>query len=170
MLGYLEPSWRPSWSIGSPLGAILGARAPCEPPKRPQGREGRGRVPLPEGKRGFGRTNKISLDHLRPEGWWDSVFEDSERGSPWPRKILDTSHGHGPAGAGSTSLALERPRTSTYPFYYTPSCGSRLPPCAPQRVEVEEATVKVPRGLRLQLPQKRPPARAEVEEGAGGTP
>ena len=64
-LGASEALLEPSWAKKDPL--------PPRGPRQKKLREGRGRVPLPEGKRVLEEERKISLDHLRPEGWWDST-------------------------------------------------------------------------------------------------
>ena len=63
-LGASEALLEPSW-------AILDALTPRGPPRPGPGEGvGGGVNPSPKGKKEVGRGN--SLDHLRPEGWWDS--------------------------------------------------------------------------------------------------
>ena len=64
-LGLSEALLEPSW-------AILDAPTTRRPPVQVQGEGGGGVNPSPNGKKGVGREN--ALDHLRPEGWWDSTI------------------------------------------------------------------------------------------------
>ena len=75
MLGCRERSWRPSWAIRGPVGAILGHLGRPDRSRHPPKISGRGGggYASPKGKGFLEEERKISLDHLRPEGWWDSI-------------------------------------------------------------------------------------------------
>ena len=67
-LGFSEALLGPSWAI---LDAAMG-RAP---PRPNPGRGGEVNLPSRE-RQEVGKGN--ALDHLRPEGWWDSVGDDDD--------------------------------------------------------------------------------------------
>ena len=119
-----------------PSGAIFDALTPRDPPpSQKRLREGRGRVPLPEGKRVFGRGKKDIVRPPAPRGLVGFMHLFALPGAPVGQVRAPFWTGEGPIGQVRCGLGIDgqmkiRPRDVTERSRF--ERGVTLHPCSRQ--------------------------------------